>query len=182
MSAAAMRASKVALRVTDVTIDGEGITVDGMDSRRKFYRSIPVDTSKQPYHIPDVDDVVLMEVTSGSRAIVGKLPSREDFIGADINPGDVVLDGINRFLVNGNDILDSVSSGDDKNKVIVFDNAADTWECEHNLGKLPSIQVFNYDTGEEMDAEVEVIDLNNVTIRFYKAGSPFDVAGKAVFN
>lgn len=54
--------------------------------------------------------------------------------------------------------------------------ASDTWSVAHNLNKFPSVIIVN-DSGMLIYADVEYVDINNVTITFAAPET-----GKAYFN
>ena len=57
------------------------------------------------------------------------------------------------------------TGGQDKNYVHDQGTASNVWTINHNLGKYPSITVFD-SAGTQVEGEVVFTDLNNLTITF----------------
>lgn len=60
----------------------------------------------------------------------------------------------------------------------LFDQVAPliVWNINHDMGKHPAVNIFDT-AGDEVDAEVNYVDVNNITITFNAA-----FAGKATLN
>ena len=58
---------------------------------------------------------------------------------------------------------------------------ADTWNVTHGFGREVSVTIYNT-SGKEILGDVEKVDDNSLTIKFYYANALVAVAGKAVVS
>lgn len=82
------------------------------------------------------------------------------------------------YILQGATNADWVEIGLGSDLTYLWDQVtpAITWTINHNMGKHPSVSVFDI-SGDEVEANVNYVDLDNITITFNEA-----FAGKATLN
>lgn len=56
-----------------------------------------------------------------------------------------------------------------------------TWTIEHDLGFFPNVTVLD-STGREVEAEVDWVDGDSLTVSFYGSNGPVSFAGEAFLS
>lgn len=94
------------LFVRDVRVLPTGqILVSGTDQRGKIHPDLPLKPYQQPFYIPKAGDVVSIANDSGGRHVEGKLVSRESISSLSAQPGDTILGGSGRTIIEGDDVI-----------------------------------------------------------------------------
>lgn len=74
-------------------------------------------------------------------------------------------------------IVSGGGSGGDKTYIHVQESPFYEWDVVHNLGKFPNVSVVEYYSNQEVVAEIEYINTNELKIRFSE-----NMKGKAYLN